>query len=238
MGRLYTKMATVNVCYTCAMWTYDVIENTLSPFSIHIPDVLRSFSKSNRILRNCLAFSNGPVCKVTSISFTVHSNFCIQRYIMNIIVLQTYKICALYTTPACIAMHACTSYQDIILQAGGSLRSPPAAPNSPLLPSHSYIPAHMHAIRCCKQGCERADLAHMKSSKERVKGTDHVNSMRLILQLWCMRIYFILFEARDLSNQQAKKLVSLLALSLARPVKARSQKLNHLRDNGPDNIFS
>ena len=42
------------------------------------------------------------------------------------------------------------------------------------LPSHSYISAHihMHAIRCCKQGCERADLAYMKSSKERVKGTN------------------------------------------------------------------
>ena len=72
-------------------------------------------------------------------------------------------------------------------------------------PSHSYIPAHMHAIRCCKQGCERADLAHIKSSK-RVKGTDYVHITRLILQhnLWRMRIYFILFEACDLSNQQAK----------------------------------
>ena len=42
------------------------------------------------------------------------------------------------------------------------------------LPSHNYIPAHMHAIRYYKQDCERADLAHMKSSKERVKGTDYV----------------------------------------------------------------
>ena len=64
---------------------------------------------------------------------------------------------------------------------GGSLRSPPAAP---YLPSHNYIPAHMYAIRCCKHGCERADLAHMKSSKERVKGTDYVNSTYLILQLY------------------------------------------------------
>ena len=90
----------------------------------------------------------------------------------------------------------------------------------------------MHAIRCSKQGCERADLTHMKNSKERVEGTDYVNSMHLILQLyhnlWRMRIYFILFEARDLSNQQAKKLISLLALSLAKPVKTRSQKQNLL----------
>ena len=98
-----------------------------------------------------------------------------------------------------------------------------------VLPSHSYIPAHMHAIRCCKQGCERTDLAHMKSSKEREKGTDYVNSTHLMYNnLWRMRIYFILFGARDLSNQQAKKLVSLLALSLARPVKARNQKQNLL----------
>ena len=89
----------------------------------------------------------------------------------------------------------------------------------------------MHAIWCCKQGCERVDLAHMNSSKERVKGTDYVNCTCLILQLcsiikllWHMHI--ILFEARDLSNAQAKKLVSLFALSLARPVKARSQKRN------------
>ena len=40
----------------------------------------------------------------------------------------------------------------------------------------------MHALRCCKQGCEGADLAHMKNSKERVKSTDYVNSTRLILQ--------------------------------------------------------
>ena len=106
------------------------------------------------------------------------------------------------------------------------------APDSGYLPSYSYMPAHMHAIRCSKQGCERADLTHMKNSKERVEGTDYVNSMHLILQLyhnlWRMRIYFILFEARDLSNQQAKKLISLLALSLAKPVKTRSQKQNLL----------
>ena len=71
-----------------------------------------------------------------------------------------------------------------LLQAGGLLRSPPAAPDSDTFHPHSYISAHiyMHAIRCCKQGCERADLAHMKSSKERVKGTDYVNSTSLILQ--------------------------------------------------------
>ena len=76
----------------------------------------------------------------------------------------------------------------------------------------------------------------MKSSKEpqRVKGTDYVNSMRLILQLYgiicgtCAFISTCLSEAHGLSNQQAKKLVSLLALSLARFVKARSQKQNQL----------
>ena len=29
MGMLYTKMAAVNWLCTCAMWTYDVIENAL-----------------------------------------------------------------------------------------------------------------------------------------------------------------------------------------------------------------
>ena len=38
----------------------------------------------------------------------------------------------------------------------------------------------MHAIRCCKQGCERADLAHMKSSKERVKGFLYSLSKKLV----------------------------------------------------------
>ena len=49
---------------------------------------------------------------------------------------------------------------------------------------YMYIPAHMHAIRCCKQGCERADLVHVKSSKERVKGTDYANSTHLVLHLY------------------------------------------------------
>ncbi len=77
---------------------------------------------------------------------------------------------------------------DNILQVGGGgggLASlAPCCTQFGYLPSHSYIPAHMHAIRCCKQGCERTDLAHMKSLKERVKGTDYVNSTSLILQLY------------------------------------------------------
>ena len=42
----------------------------------------------------------------------------------------------------------------------------------------------------------------MKSSKERVKGTDCVNGTHQILQLYlrCMCINFILFGACDLSN--------------------------------------
>ena len=56
------------------------------------------------------------------------------------------------------------------------------------IPSHNYIPAHMHAIGCCKQGCERADLVHMKSSKERAKGT---GSMRMILSVICGACAFI-----------------------------------------------
>ena len=66
----------------------------------------------------------------------------------------------------------------------------------------------------------------MKSSKEKVKGTDYVNSS---IALFVAHVHlFHPVEARDLSNQQAKKLVSLLALSLARSVKARSQKQNLL----------
>ena len=64
----------------------------------------------------------------------------------------------------------------IMIQAGGSHF---ARPQFGYLPSHSYIPAHMHVIRYYKQGCETADLVYMKSSKERVKGTDYVNSMSL-----------------------------------------------------------
>ena len=123
----------------------------------------------------------------------------------------------------------------IIIQAGGLtlLTTPPL-----LHPIQHHIArcilAHIHAIRCCKQGCERADLAYMKNPKERIKGTDNVNSTHLIMQyvvldnLWCTRIDFIPFEACYLSNQQAKKLVSLLALSLTRPVKARNQEQNLL----------
>ena len=81
----------------------------------------------------------------------------------------------------------------------------------------------------------------MKSTKERVKGTDYVNSMGLIVHnLWRMRIYFILFRARDLSNQQAKKLVSLLALSRKsyEGKKPKAESISYLRDDDPDNIFS
>ena len=49
----------------------------------------------------------------------------------------------------------------IILQAGGLLHSPPAAPNLYFRSCRSsYIPA----TECCKKGCERADLAAMKRS--------------------------------------------------------------------------
>ena len=71
----------------------------------------------------------------------------------------------------------------IIITSIGLASLAPCCTRFGYLPSHSYIPAHMHIIKCCKQGCERADLAHMKSSKERLKGTDYVNSTRLILQL-------------------------------------------------------
>ena len=67
------------------------------------------------------------------------------------------------------------------LQAGGLA---PYCTRFGYVPSDSYISAHIHthAIRYCKRGCERADPAHIKSSKERVKGIDYVNSTRLILQ--------------------------------------------------------
>ena len=59
-----------------------------------------------------------------------------------------------------------------------------------------------------------ADLAAMKKSWQ---GT-----------LWRMCIYYILFEACDLINQLAKKLVSLLAISPTACVKARSKEQNLL----------
>ena len=73
---------------------------------------------------------------------------------------------------------------DRSIQAVGLASLAPCCTRFGYLPSHSYISAHIHthAIRYCKQGCERANLAHMKSSKERVKGTDYVNSTRLIVQ--------------------------------------------------------
>ena len=75
----------------------------------------------------------------------------------------------------------------------GSLHSPPAVPASDTF--HHTVAAHMHVVRCCKQGCfEMADLANMKSSKERVKGTDYVNSPCLILQQYsiiCAHVHLI-----------------------------------------------
>ena len=43
------------------------------------------------------------------------------------------------------------------LQAGGLASLAPCCTRFRYLPSHSYIPAHIHmnAIRCCKQGCVR-----------------------------------------------------------------------------------
>ena len=46
---------------------------------------------------------------------------------------------------------------------GGLLRSPPAAPNSD---TFHHIAAHMYAIRCYKQGYEKADLAYAGSHRD------------------------------------------------------------------------
>ena len=48
-------------------------------------------------------------------------------------------------------------------EGGGSLHSPPAAPDL-YFPScrSSYIPAYM--LGCCKKGCERSELTAMKRS--------------------------------------------------------------------------
>ena len=48
-------------------------------------------------------------------------------------------------------------YFSIILQAGGSLCSPPAAPNSIIF--YPYL--HTWYVQCCKQGCERASEASL-----------------------------------------------------------------------------
>ena len=74
---------------------------------------------------------------------------------------------------------------NILLQAGGLASLAPAAPDSD---NFHYIAIYLHTCRCCKQGYERVDLAHTKSSKERGKGTDYVNITHLILQLYS-RIY-------------------------------------------------
>ena len=94
----------------------------------------------------------------------------------------------------------------IIITSRGRAKRAPCCTRFRYLPLHSYIPAHihMHAIRCCKQGCERTDLAHMKSSKERIKGTDYVNSTCLILQYSGACTFISSCLSSDLSNQQTK----------------------------------
>ena len=53
-------------------------------------------------------------------------------------------------------------YNPASLQAGGLALLDPCCTRFGYLPSHSYIPAHMHAKKCYEQGCESADLAHIK----------------------------------------------------------------------------
>ena len=65
---------------------------------------------------------------------------------------------------------------------------------------------------------------------EHIKKFAHIILFDNILHIYLtLRILSVLeCHTCDLSNQQAKELVSLLAVSLARPVKARSQKQNLL----------
>ena len=59
------------------------------------------------------------------------------------------------------------------IQAEGEGSKPPAAPNSVYHHIHVTIPAYMLLnLKCCKQSCERADLASLKRScgkGERIK---------------------------------------------------------------------
>ena len=73
------------------------------------------------------------------------------------------------------------------------------------------------------EACEGAILASW-----RVKGIDYVNSMHIMLHCSIVACVHLSVWARDPTNQQAKKLVSLFAISLAKPVKARSQVQNLL----------
>ena len=63
----------------------------------------------------------------------------------------------------CMAIPYHTAKLKYYKQGGGSLHLPPAAPNSD---TFYHIAAHMHAIRCCKQGYEKADLAYAGSHRD------------------------------------------------------------------------
>ena len=87
-----------------------------------------------------------------------------------------YGICPLY--------RGCPPFGESVIKGftvsykqGGSLCSPPAAH---YLDTFHHI-AHMHIIKCCNRAVKGQTL---KSSKERLKDIDYVNSMRLILQLY------------------------------------------------------
>ena len=66
--------------------------------------------------------------------------------------------------------------------------------------------------------------------KERVKSIDYVNSTCMMLHSTSVAHVHLLYPVRapDLINQLAKKLVSSLAISHTRCVKARCQKQNLL----------
>ena len=85
----------------------------------------------------------------------------------------------------------------------------------------------MHAIKQCY---ERAILASLKRSQYGKGDTDYVNSMRMMLHCSTLAHAHLLHPIRacDLINQLAKKLITLLAISLVTRVKARSQKRNLL----------
>ena len=110
----------------------------------------------------------------------------------------------------------------LLYKQGGSLCSPPAAPDL-YFPSCNYIPAC--ATECHKHSCERADLA----------------ATIIIYKITCMMLHHCVHcsiathvhllhpvRAHDLINRLAKKLVSSLAISPTACVKARSKERNLL----------
>ena len=109
-------------------------------------------------------------------------------------------------------------------------------------PSCSYT--HCMCYHACKDSCKGAKLAAKKVIvKESLWGIDYVNCTRMTLHTHSFVAHAHLLhpiQARDLINQFAKKLISLLTISSTMCVKLRSKRTKstiYLHDNDCYSMF-